>query len=81
MKLTRFLLTAGLALVLTSCIPLKLDTNLPTVSQSTPTPIVAPTSTPQVESTGDVDKDIQAIDKELESDTDLPALNDADLGL
>ena len=73
MKLTRLLLIAGLTLSLTGCIPFKLDTGLPSVSQPTPTP--------QVESTGDVDKDIQAIDKELESDTDLPALNDADLGL
>lgn len=81
MKLTHLLLIAGLALSLTGCIPLKLDTGLPSVSQPTPTPVVAPSSTPQVESTGDVDKDIQAIDKELESDTDLPALNDADLGL
>lgn len=50
-----------------------------------PSPQPTPTSTTQtqtqVESTGDVDKDLQTIDKELESDTDLPALNDADLGL
>lgn len=81
MKLTRLLLIAGLVLGLTSCIPLKLDTGFPPVSQPSPTPVVTPTSSPQVESTGDVDQDIQAIDKELESDTDLPALNDADLGL
>lgn len=40
-----------------------------------------PPPTPAVQSTGDADKDLQAIDKELEQDTDIPDVTNADLGL
>ena len=43
-------------------------------SRSTPTP------TP-VQSTGEVNQDLEAIDKEIEQDTDLPDLTNTDLGL
>ena len=41
----------------------------------------SPSPTPTVQSTGDANKDLQAIDKELEQDTDLPDLTTTDLGL
>lgn len=41
----------------------------------------SPTATPVVQSTGDADKDLQAIDKEMEQDTDIPDVTNSDLGL
>ncbi len=67
--ITLFLLTFS-ALLLTGC-----------VHTSFYPPTATPSPTPTVQSTGDADKDLQAIDKELEQDTDLPDITTTDLGL
>ena len=44
-------------------------------------PTLSPTSTPAVQSTGDVDTDLEAMDQELEEDSDIPDITNSDLGL
>ncbi len=86
MKLTKAIIILPLlALVLTGCAQIQ-----PNKTESLPSarpavsPQPTPTPSPITQSTGDVDKDLQAIDKEMNSSdvqNDFPDLNPSDLGL
>lgn len=69
-KLKLSLLLGLTALILGGCI------NVPT-----PTPTPSPMPAPVIQSTGDVDTDLKAADQELEEDSDIPDINNSDLGL
>ena len=44
-------------------------------------PQPTPTPSPVVQSTGNIDQDLEAIDQELKQDTDIPDFTNTDLGL
>lgn len=69
-KLKLSLLLGLTALILGGCI------HVPT-----PTPTPSPVPTPVIQSTGDVDADLEAADRELGEDSDIPDITSDDLGL
>jgi len=69
-KLKLSLILSFTALILTGCIP-----------GLVPSPTPTPQPTPTVQSTGNVDEDLTSIDAELEQDSDIPDINNTDLGL
>ena len=68
----KLIVIALAAIILTGCTHDKLGG---LIGQPTPTPA------PQVESTGDVNQDVQAIDQEINSLEEIPNVNETDLGL
>lgn len=68
LKLSLFL--GLIALILGGCI------HVPT-----PTPTPSPVPAPVIQSTGDVETDLEASDQEMGKDSDIPDINNSDLGL